>query len=146
MNRLVAATTLAAAALLLAGVGGCERGPSDFFRSMDRDQDGSVDLKEWMAYYGPHQHDWARCSGRDFEPADCDGDLRLSWSEYHAARFGGRYCDSASLTTVYSKPVLHPGATDYALVAPKCRIAIPGNMSTTAIAGSAQPLPLCPPK
>ena len=108
----------------LLGISGCDVfGPSDFFRALDTDRSGSLDLDEWMSYYGPHEHPWERCSGHDFEPADCNGDLELSWAEYHSARFKSDFCgDPQAHLTIYQKPVLDPATGRYVLLPPACEI------------------------
>lgn len=138
------ARTVSVAAFLLT-VAGCQFGPSDFFRGVDADDNGKLDLQEWMAYYGPHEHPWQRCSGKDFEPADCDGDHALSWEEYHSARFDNSFCgDSAPFAKlIYEKPVTDPNAGEYVLVSP-CAIAA-GQPSDTYLALSQAPPLECAP-
>lgn len=105
----------------LVTAGGC--GPSDFFRGLDTDGSRSVDLDEWMAYYGPHEHAWERCAGHDFEPADCDGDRVLTWQEYRSARFESDFCgDPEAHLTIYAKPVLDQSSGRYVTLPPRCRI------------------------
>ena len=96
--------------------------PSDHFRRLDLNTDGYLTLQEWMVYYGPHDHSWAECSGRDFQPADCDGDLRLSWREYHSARFSWRYCDnprSPFSEWSFKRPVRNPKTGTYVFLPPE---------------------------
>ena len=95
--------------------------PSSHFRHLDLNVDGQVTLQEWMAYYGPHNHPWSECSGRDFQPADCDGDLRLSWWEYMSARFMKRYCGSSRWPFIewsFIRPMLNPETGTYVLLPP----------------------------
>ncbi len=110
--------------LVMLALAGCSRfWPSDYFRSMDTNGDGSLDLQEWMSVYGPHEHSWEKCSGKDFEPADCNGDLMLSWPEYHSARFKSDFCgDAQAHLTVYQKPRLDPATGRYVTLPPACRI------------------------
>ncbi len=122
-------------------------GPSDHFRSMDANNDRSVDLQEWMAYYGPHEHSWDRCSGRDFEPADCDGDRALSWPEYHAARFKSDYCgDTLWYLMRYQKPKRDANNGRYAIL-PSCKLSLPiiANLPAQALATAGGGLPACEP-
>ena len=95
---------------------------SGFFRrSLDLNMDDYVTLEEWMAYYGPQEHPWSEFPGRDFQPADCDGDLRLSWSEYRSARFGQRYCGNRRppfSEWSFKRPVRNPDTGAYVLVPP----------------------------
>lgn len=65
-----------------------ESEPSDFFRRLDRNRDGELSRAEWAAYYDRHNHPPGDlCMRRDFEPADCDQNGRLTWSEYYDRRF-----------------------------------------------------------
>jgi hypothetical protein len=89
-----------------------------FFRTLDLNADGYVTLQEWMAYYGPHEHPWRECAGKDFEPADCNHDQRLSWSEHKAARFDWNYCGrSPEIFTEweYKKPIWNSRTGAYTL-------------------------------
>lgn len=104
---------------------GCQSEPSTFFRSLDSNQDGFLDLQEWMAYYGPHDHPWENCSGNDFEPADCNEDAMLSWKEYHAYRFRNRYCEGRPIANLYRKPELNSQTEKYELIAP-CKLDLDG--------------------
>lgn len=98
---------------------GCTPAPSDFFVGLDTNADEELDLQEWMAYYGPHDHPWTNCSGNDFEPADCDGSQSLSWTEYYQARFKRNYCDNPRpFLTRFRKPHLNPATGHYELRAP----------------------------
>lgn len=133
--------------LLLAAFLAACGGPSDFFRGLDTDANGSIGLDEWMAYYAGHEHAWENCSGHDFEPADCDNDLSLSWPEYRSARFDGDYCgDSNAHLTVYQKPVFDSQTQKYVTLPPACELAIPADPSVAsapAIAGSNGTSSLC---
>lgn len=139
---------MASLAVALTAISGCESGPSDFFRHMDANGDQHVDLQEWMAYYGPHSHSWQRCSGKDFEPADCDGDQTLSWSEYRSARFDGLYCgDPAPFSKrIYRKPVLQSDGQTYVLLSPCKRPTVNARAATDAIASSSGSSPACEPE
>ncbi|MEO1244177.1 MAG: hypothetical protein AAFX56_00720 [Pseudomonadota bacterium] len=133
---------------MLVSVAGCgPSGPSDFFLSLDADKDKSVDLQEWMAYYGPHDHAWENCSGKDFEEADCNDDLRLSWPEYHVARFTPHRCDDAAgFLTVYRKPELNQATGRYVTVPPACRISLAQLASArpvAAVVGTDSELSIC---
>ena len=135
-------------AVALMAVAACDSGPSDFFRSIDTNNDQHVDLQEWMAYYGPHRHNWQRCSGKDFEPADCDGDQALSWSEYRSARFDGLYCGDRTpfIKRIYRKPVLQADGQTYVLLSPCKRPAAGAQAGTRrALASSSGPSVVCDP-
>jgi hypothetical protein len=105
-DRLIRALTVIALPVLLgAGLPSCKSmAPSSFFQSLDRDNDRALTLGEWMGYYGTHTHAWERCSGQDFEVADCDGDLQLSWAEYYDYRFAGERCIPSGFIAKTSKP------------------------------------------
>lgn len=95
---------------------GCTPEPSDFFVGLDANEDGELDLQEWMAYYGPHDHPWENCSGNDFEPADCDASQSLSWTEYYQARFKQDYCGNPRpFLTRFQKPTLNTATSEYEL-------------------------------
>ena len=140
-------TRAAVLALALTGMAACDPGPSDFFQHMDTNDDKQVDLQEWMTYYGPHQHDWQQCSGKDFEPADCDGDQRLSWDEYRSARYDGVYCGDRTPFSkrIYRKPVLHANGQAYALLDSCERAAADAQAGTVALASSSAPSAGCGP-
>ncbi|MEM8817851.1 MAG: hypothetical protein AAGE85_18715 [Pseudomonadota bacterium] len=114
---------------------------------MDADNDKSIDLQEWMAYYGPHDHAWKSCSGNDFEEADCNDDLRLSWSEYYVARFTSHRCDDeADFVTVYRKPALDEASGRYVTLPPVCRISLAQIASArpvAAVVGTDSELSMC---
>lgn len=95
---------------------GCTPEPSDFFVGLDTNDDGELDLQEWMAYYGPHDHPWENCSGNDFEPADCDASQSLSWTEYYQARFKQDYCGNPRpFLTRFQKPARNGTTGEYEL-------------------------------
>lgn len=98
--------------------------PSSHFRSMDSDGDNVLSLNEWMAYYGQHMHDWSECTGRDFEPADCDGDLQLSWHEYYKYRFRSDYCIALPYLTITKKPEYSSEIQGY-VISEKMRVCEP---------------------
>ena len=120
--------------------------PSDFFRGLDTNGDRSVDLQEWMHYYGPHDHAWENCAGNDFEKADCDGNLVLSWEEYHSARFESDFCgDAEAHLTIYQKPRLDPVSGRYVTLPPACRIDLSNvaGQSQLALASPGSLLSMC---
>jgi len=144
-RRVIAYRRLPFLVLLPLVIAAC--GPSDHFKSLDTNNNRAIDLQEWMAYYGPHTHSWDRCSGNDFEPADCDGDQALSWPEYHAARFKSDYCgDDQWYLTRFQKPVLDTSSGQYALL-PSCKMPLPAssNLPQPALATTGRALPLCEP-
>ena len=120
----------------------CSDAPSDFFRSLDRDSNSFVDLDEWMVYYGQHSHGWDSCSGNDFEPADCDADQRLSWTEYHAYRFEGLRCRPGAVGVRFRRPTLDERRGGYQLPPPRCRIA-PIDPTLLDVSAELRDLPVC---
>jgi len=56
----------------------CEfQGPTRHYMGLDTNSNKVISLKEWMVYYGPHEHDWSKCWGNDFISADCNSDRQL---------------------------------------------------------------------
>jgi hypothetical protein len=146
MNRTFTLILVGVAPLLLGvGLPSCEWGPkSSHFQSLDSDSDDQLSLNEWMAYYGPHSHDWERCAGKDFEPADCDGDMHLSWFEYYRYRFRGIYCTAAPGLLKLTKPQIDEVGERYAITQ-EMQVCDPGpDTGPRAALGPAYPNRICP--
>ena len=119
--------------------------PSTFFTALDRNADAALDLDEWMAEYNNHPHDWMRCAGKDFEPADCDGYLKLTWPEYYSYRFENEWCVPVTpYLTNYQKPAVDPGMGQYQLM-PSCqaRMVESNGMSQSGVLDSGAASPAC---
>ncbi len=105
----------------LLGIGpySCEWGPvSSHFDSLDIDSDRRLSLDEWMAHYGPHTHDWELCWGSHFEPADCDGDLHLTWPEYYRLRFRHEFCGENPGLLLVTRPVFDESSRRFVIEEP----------------------------
>ena len=87
-----------------------------FFRQLDLDSNGMLTLQEWMVFYGPHTHAWEQCSGKLFEPADCNGDRQLSWDEFSAPYLRRDYCGERGAFGRFQKPVIDAQTGLYVLL------------------------------